>query len=212
LFRLRLRLYCRFSGQLLEGVIDEGAEVPGIHIDKGLFTGGVVAAGECLGVKVDQAELVAQALKIMDGLEGELAGEGEVVVGVDDANGLAGPVGARGCEGQVAIGARTDGGHEGAKLLLAKAGLLKGGADVAGALTAPDNIAKPGSGVIEGIDAEAGLMRAGNESVAGTEAGAEHAKLLVALLLEPVKATANIDHGLAVGGDGAADVGADGIV
>jgi hypothetical protein len=52
----------------------------------------------------------------------------------------------------------------------------------------------------------------GDEGVAGAEAGAENAELGVALGLEPVEATANVGDGLAAGGDGAADVGADGVV
>ncbi len=55
-------------------------------------------------------------------------------------------------------------------------------------------------------------MRAGEKCVAGAEAGAQHAEVLVALLLKPVEAAADIDHRLAAGGDGAADVGADGVV
>jgi hypothetical protein len=66
--------------------------------------------------------------------------------------------------------------------------------------------------VIEGIDADARVMGAGQESVAGAEAGAKHAKVLVALLLKPVDAAADIDHRLAAGREGAADVGADGVV
>ena len=55
-------------------------------------------------------------------------------------------------------------------------------------------------------------MRGGDEGVAGAEAGAQDAELLVALLLKPVDAAADVDDGLAAGSDGAADVGADGVV
>ena len=66
--------------------------------------------------------------------------------------------------------------------------------------------------MVEGVDAEARIVGAGEKGIAGAEAGAEHAEVLVALLLEPVEAAANVDDGLAAGHEGAADVGADGVV
>ena len=66
--------------------------------------------------------------------------------------------------------------------------------------------------MVEGVDAQAGVVGAGEEGVAGAEAGAEDAEVLVALILKPVEAAADVDNGLAAGGEGAADVGADGVV
>ena len=66
--------------------------------------------------------------------------------------------------------------------------------------------------MVEGVDADARVVGAGQEGVAGAEAGAEHAEVLVALLLKPVEAAADVDDGLAAGGERAADVGADGVV
>ena len=63
--------------------------------------------------------------------------------------------------------------------------------------------------MVEGVDADAFVKGAGEERVAGTEAGAEHAEMLVALVFEPVKAAADVDDGLAACGEGSADVGTD---
>ena len=66
--------------------------------------------------------------------------------------------------------------------------------------------------MIEGTDLEARVEGGGDEGVATAEAGSEDAELLVALLFEPVDAAADVDDGLTAGFDGAAHVGADGVV
>ena len=99
-----------------------------------------------------------------------------------------------------------------AELILRHDRRSKRGADVAGALSGPYHVAECHGGVIEGADLKARIHRGGDEGVAAAEAGAEDAELLVALLLEPVDAAADVDDGLAAGRDGAADVGADGVV
>ena len=66
--------------------------------------------------------------------------------------------------------------------------------------------------MVEGADLKARVEGGGDEGVATAERGAEDAELLVALLLEPVEAAADVDDGLAAGLGGAADVGADGVV
>ena len=115
------------------------------------------------------------------------------------------------CEA-VHVGHGADDGEDLADLILIEACLLEGGADVAGALAGPDDVAEPGGGVVEGADLEARVEGGGDEGVAASEAGAEDAELLVALLLEPVDAAADVDDGLAAGFGGAAYVGADGVV
>ena len=102
--------------------------------------------------------------------------------------------------------------HRAAHPLLREARRFDALANVARALPGPDDVAKRGGRVIEGIHAQARIVGAGQEGVAGAEAGAQNAEVLVALLLEPVEAATNIDHSLAAGGNGAADVGADGVV
>ena len=53
--------------------------------------------------------------------------------------------------------------------------------------------------MVEGVHTQARVVRTGQEGVAGAEAGSQYAELLVALLLQPVKAAADIDHRLAAG-------------
>jgi hypothetical protein len=67
-----------FAAQGLEGAVDEGAHVPAVDVFKGGFAGGVVAAGQDAGL-----EVYAVVLEGFDDLQRVLAGEGEVVVGVD---------------------------------------------------------------------------------------------------------------------------------
>src|SRR5436305_1760480 len=55
-------------------------------------------------------------------------------------------------------------------------------------------------------------MGAGNEGVTGSETGAEDAELFVTLRFQPIKTTANINNCLARGGEGASNVGGNGVV
>src|SRR4051812_27137993 len=89
---------------------------------------------------------------------------------------------------------------------------LKRRANVTRALAGPYNVAECHGRMIEGADLKTRIHRGGDEGVAGTEAGAEDTKLLVTLLLEPVEAATDVHDRLAAGGDGAAQVGADGVV
>ena len=89
---------------------------------------------------------------------------------------------------------------------------LEGGADVTGALPGPNHIAKRHGGMVEGGDTQAAVEGGGKKGITGAETGAQNAELLVALLLKPVDAATNVDHRLAAGGDGPADVGAHRIV
>ena len=98
------------------------------------------------------------------------------------------------------------------EIVVGEAGLFTCGADMAGALTGPHHIAGPERGMVEGVDLQAGLVGAGDKRIAGAEAGAEHAELFVPLLLQPIETAANIDHGLAAGGQRSPNVGADGVV
>jgi len=66
--------------------------------------------------------------------------------------------------------------------------------------------------VVEGADAHPAVERAGKKGIGGAEAGAQDAKLLVALLLEPVNTAADVDDRLPAGGDGAPYIGADRVV
>lgn len=181
--------------------MDEGAEVPAVDVFVGGFAGGVVAAGEDFGDVVDVVEV-----EVSEDVERELAEEGEVVGGVDDED-------AFGVGGELPhVGQGADGGEDLADLILVEAGLLEGGADVAGGLAGPDDVAELGGSVVEGADAEAGVHGGGDKGVAGAEGGAEDAELGVPLLFEPVEGGADVNDGLAAGGDGAADVRADGVV
>ena len=65
-------------GKALEGLVDEGAEVPAVEIFVGGFAGGVVAAGQNLRYVVD-----VEAIEVGDDVLGELGQEGEVVACVD---------------------------------------------------------------------------------------------------------------------------------
>ena len=181
--------------------MDEGAEVPAVDVFVGSFACCVVAAREDLGEVVDFV-----AVEIGEDVERELAEEGQVVGGVDYENSF-------GVGGEaVHVGHGRDSGEDLADCVLGEAGVLEGFANVAGGLAGPDYVAEPGRGVVEGADLDAWVEGGGDESVATAEAGAEDAELLVALLLEPVDAAADVDDGLAAGGGGAADVGAYGVV
>jgi len=160
-----------------------------------------VAAGQHLGDEVD-----VELLEFVQNLEREMQGEGEVVCGVDDED----PLGSGGEALHVGHGADAE--EQLADLVLSEASVLQRDADVAGALALPDDVAEPGGGVVEGADAQARVVGRGDEGVAGAEAGSKDAELRVALGLQPVDATADVDDGLAAGGGGAADVGADGVV
>src|ERR1700757_1611098 len=106
---------------------------------------------------------------------------------------------------------RTDRGPDLPELIL-RHDRLKRGADVTRALAGPHNVAECHGRVIEGADLKARIHGGGDEGIAGTEAGAEHAKLLVTLLLKPVEAATDIHNRLAARRDGAAQVGTDGVV
>ena len=84
--------------------------------------------------------------------------------------------------------------------------------DVARRLAMPEDVGNVSRRVIEGGDANAGVVRGCDERVARSEAGADDAQPVVALLLQPVEAAANIHHALARGGEGAPDVGGNRIV
>ena len=83
-------------GQTLEGVVDEGAEVPAVDVLVGSFAGGVVATGKDPGDVVD-----VEGVEVFEDVEGVLEGEGEVVGGVDDE----GTLGVRGEAAHVGHGA-----------------------------------------------------------------------------------------------------------
>ena len=89
---------------------------------------------------------------------------------------------------------------------------LKRLADVTRALAGPHHVPECHGRVIEGADLKARVHGSRDEGIAGTETGAEHAKLLVTLLLKPVEAATDVHDRLAAGRDGAAQVGADGVV
>ena len=83
---------------------------------------------------------------------------------------------------------------------------------MAGALPGPGDISESCGRVVEGVDADARIVGAGQIGIAGAEAGSENAEVLVALLLKPVEAAANVNDSLTAGHERAADVGADGVV
>ena len=66
--------------------------------------------------------------------------------------------------------------------------------------------------MVESVHAQPRIVRAGQKAVARTQARAQHAEVLVALLLQPVNAAADIDHRLAAGGNRPANVRAHGVV
>jgi len=53
--------------------------------------------------------------------------------------------------------------------------------------------------VVEGVDADAGVVGGGQVGIAGAEAGSENAEVLVALLLKPVEAAADVNDSLTAG-------------
>ena len=156
-------------------------------------------------------ELDAVAAEGVDHLERIFPGKRVVVIGVDDEDVFAGAVGLGAFEALV-IADGTDGGPERAEAILRETGLLDRLADMARALAGPDYVPKRSRRMIEGVHAQTRIVGAGEKGVTGAEAGAQDAEVFVALLFEPVKATADIDDGLAAGGNGAADVGAHGVV
>ena len=85
---------------------------------------------------------------------------------------------------------------------------FEGGTDVPRALPRPNHITERHGGMIERGDAYAAVECGGEKGIAGAKTGTQNAELLVALLLKPVDATANVDDRLAAGGNGASDVSA----
>src|ERR1700761_5594600 len=180
--------------------MNEGAEEPAVHELVRGFTGGVVAAGGHARLEVDTVP--AKALEHFERISPK---ERQVVCGMHRQH-----LAWRGRE-QVHKGDWADAGPDSVQLLLGHHGFARR-ADMAAALAGPHHVAEGHGGVIEGADLQTRIHGGGEEGVAGTEAGAEDAELLVALLLEPVNAGADIDHSLAAGGYGAAEIGTDGVV
>src|SRR5262249_45177968 len=79
-------------------------------------------------------------------------------------------------------------------------------ANVPRGLTMPHDVGEIGRCVIEGSSSNTGIVRACNKCIAGTEAGSDHAELLVPLLLQPIEAAPDIDDALADGVERAPDV------
>ena len=84
--------------------------------------------------------------------------------------------------------------------------------DVPGGLPVPHHIGDISRRMIERRHANARIMRRRDKRVARTEARAHDAELRVALLLQPVKAAANVDHSLPHRIERAPDIGGHGIV
>ena len=134
-------------------------------------------------------------LERLNHLQRILPGEGQVVVGVDHQHPLVRSAGFGSCKPLV-IAARAHCRPKRTHAVLRQPGFFQGLLHVARTLPRPRHIAKRRGRMIERIHADALVEGAGEKRIAGTQAGAEHAEMLVALLLKPVKAAANVDDRL----------------
>ena len=146
----------------------------------------------------------------LDNLKRVRPKETKVITGVDKERTLAGPHrGLRSAASEALdIRRRADAHEQVALSVLVNALLLVSGANVSRALAGPADVSEKGGNVVERVDAQAGVEGAGDERVAGAERGAENAEVLIALRFQPIEATADVEDGLAAGGNRAADVGA----
>src|SRR5437016_6742132 len=175
-------------------------QLPPVHVFVRRFSRRVVTTGQ------DHDSMIQMMrCEFTDHLARKLGKKSQIVVSVNDQRLLAIP------RELVEIDHRADREPE-----LAQAFEVDGGfdplANVASGLTVPDYVGKVGGRVIKSGGPNARIVRAGNEGVAGAEARPDQAELVVALLLEPVEAAADIDHALAHGIERASDVGGNGIV
>src|SRR4029077_18476780 len=175
-------------------------ELPTIHVFVGRFSGCVMAAGKDHYFVV---EMVAG--KLGNYLAREFRKKCQVIVCVDDQRLLA--ISGKfvevnhwtGRQPQPAQSVEIDSGFHAL-------------ANVPRSLPMPDHISEIGRRVIESINPNPRVVGAGNKSVTGTEARADQPELAIALLLQPVETTTNIDHALANRVQRPADVGRDRVV
>lgn len=197
--RKRCRVYDP-ALQLGEGVEEEEAEAAASGDRERRQLDGVVAAGEqelFVGDTVG-AEGVEELLRV-------LGPEGGVVAGADEQGTLA--VGAEATD----VGKRADRRPPAAQLVEADFG-AETFPNVHGGHPGGDDVGEIGGDVEKRAGAEERFVGEGDKADGRADGGAEDAEAVVALRGEPVEGAASVGDGLAIGGDGEADVGADEVV
>jgi len=197
--RKRCRVYDP-ALQLGEGVEEEEAEAAAGGDGERWQLDGVVAAGE-------EKRFVGDAVGV-EGVEELLrvfGPEGGVVAGADEQGALA--VGAEATD----VGKRADGRLPATELVEADFG-AETFPDVHGGHAGGDDVGEIGGDVEKRAGAEERVVGEGDEADGRADGGAEDAEAVVALRGEPVEGAASVGDGLAIGGDGEADVGADEVV
>src|ERR1700727_1365091 len=76
----------------------------------------------------------------------------------------------------------------------------------------PDHVGNVSGRMIEGCDPNAWLVCSRNEGITGAQTCAHNSELVIALLLEPIEAAANVHHALAHRIERASDVGGYGVI
>ncbi len=181
--------------RLGEGLEEEGEHAVAGEVGEGGEFEGVVAAGEFEGAGVG-----AVATEGVEHLAGEFGEHGGVVLAVDH-EGVAASAHAA-----FDVGHRADGGPVFAEFVDGDV-VAKAFPDVIGGHALADDVSIVGGDVKEAASADAFIVNESDVADGGADAGAEDAKLGVALLIEPVEAAAGVLYGLAVGLEGEADVG-----
>ena len=164
---------------------------PAIHVFIWRLTCRVVAAGQHRHLVVDSV-----AGKGINGLPRQLGQKSQIVGCVNDQR-LLRPA----CE-LLKVRHRADAAPHGAQAVGVEMG-LESLADVAGGLPVPYHIGHVGRSVIERRHSNTGIMRRRQECVTRAEAGAQNAKLGVAMLLQPIQTATYVQHALARGIEGA---------
>ena len=133
-------------------------------------------------------------------LAGEFGEHGGVVLAVDHEGVAAG------AHAALDVGHGTNGGPVVAELVNGDV-VAKAFPDVIGGQALADDIGVVSGDVEETAGADAFIVNEGDVPDRGSDAGAEDAELGIALLFEPVEASAGVLDGLAVGLEGEANVG-----
>src|SRR6266851_3072611 len=182
--------------RLGEGLEEEGEHAVAGDVGKGSEFEGVVAAGEFEGAGVGTV-----AAEGVQHLAGEIGEHGGVVLAVDHEGVTTG------AHAALDVGHGADGGPVLAELVDGDV-VAKAFPDVVGGHALADDVGVVRGDMEEAAGADAFVMNEGDVADGGADAGAEDAKLGVALLIEPVEAATGVLDGLAIGLEGEADVGA----
>jgi hypothetical protein len=188
------------NSSLSEGLEEEGEHAVTGDIGKGGEFEGVVAAGEFEGAGIGPV-----AAEGVEHLSGELREHGGIIFPIDHEGVAAG------AHAAFDVGHGADGGPEFAEFVDGDV-VAKALPDMIGGHALADDVGVVGGDVEEAAGADAVIVHEGDVADGGANAGAEDAEFGETLLLEPVETTAGVVHGLAIGLESKADIGATDLV